>query len=36
MLPLIVKVINSLFLAISSFLIIKKFVDKDNLELKKK
>ena len=35
MLPLIVKILNSLFLAISSFLIIKKFVDKDNIELKK-
>lgn len=35
MLPLIVKIINSLFLAISSFLIIKKFVDKDNIELKR-
>ncbi len=35
MLPLIVKIINSMFLAISSFLIIKKFVDKKNIDLKK-
>ena len=35
MLPMVVKIINSLFLAISSFLIIRKFVDTDIIEIKK-